>query len=682
MNYNEFAENIKAKYPQYKDIDNRELAQKIIAKYPQYKDITFDEVKPQKTKKAGVDLTPSGLYKKALVGTLSPIRALTHKQTIPQAYQSGLETLENFKPAGGLMDFAFDVGVYSRLPMLKGAQGANALQKVGTFGSNALIQGGVPGLLEGLKEGQPLQGLGGGTAIAGAIQSIPYVGKPIVKGLGLVPGATKGIAQNIARINPETLERVVKPESIALDLSKDQAQNLLMNTTEQVRNAYNNVLAKRGQEVGEAIKNLRQGEYAPVKVDDIKDDITSIFNQYQGDKINPARNMTGNLENELLSLAESGRINADELVDLTKNNEVLGEFMPDKKNEAYNILAQATNRPKQWIQSQLGAKNAKGGVAKRQETIGEMLEHTDDRLVDLPASKYNYYKPTGDTTDTDLARRAYDDVINNRFYQEASPEQVMFNELDNKYKDILDNFAKNPDESMAYAQLENLTRGLSDDIKGDYILRLEDDIKRLGKSDTISPIDLQNIKTQVGKMVNWSDETSRQYKNPILEQLYGKIQGRLSNLSPELANANKRFADVVNFKNNEGLRRILKAGNNIDTASSALKNYNSTVTKGNINRNVQDLENLLVSEGYEPFINQIDDVNAAMDLLGMRTTGDSIQANIATAALRPLLRAYRGLNRVAPKLQPLRQNVGRTVIPTAVQLMPLQGGIVYNEDRY
>ena len=183
-------------------------------------------------------------------------------------------------------------------------------------------------------------------------------------------------------------------------------------------------------------------------------------------------------------------------------------------------------------------------------------------------------------------------------------------------------------------------------------------------------------------MVNWSDETSRQYKNPILEQLYGKIQSRLSNLSPELANANKRFADVVNFKNNEGLRRILKAGNNIDTASSALKNYNSTVTKGNINRNVQDLENLLVSEGYEPFINQVDDVNAAMDLLGMRTTGDSIQANIATAALRPLLRAYRGLNRVAPKLQPLRQNVGRTVIPTAVQLMPLQGGIVYNEDRY
>ena len=367
---------------------------------------------------------------------------------------------------------------------------------------------------------------------------------------------------------------------------------------------------------------------------------------------------------------------------MTKNNEVLGEFMPDKKNEAYKILAQATNRPKEWIQSQLGAKNAKGGVAKRQETIGEMIENTDDRLADLPASEYNYYKPTGDKTDTDLARRAYDDVINNKFYQQASPEQVMFNELNNKYKDILDNFVKTSDFETASVQFDNLLNGLPDNIQKDFIEKFSNDISSLNKSDTISPIDLQNMKTQVGKMVNWSDETSRQYKNPILEQLYGKIQGRLSNLSPELANSNKRFADVVNFKNNEGLRRILKAGNNIDTASSALKNYNSTVTKGNINRNVQDLENLLVSEGYEPFINQIDDVNAAMDLLGMRTTGDSIKANIATAALRPLLRAYRGLNRVAPKLQPLRQNVGRTVIPSAVQLMPLQGGVVYNDYRY
>ena len=41
---------------------------------------------------------------------------------------------------------------------------------------------------------------------------------------------------------------------------------------------------------------------------------------------------------------------------------------------------------------------------------------------------------------------------------------------------------------------------------------------------------------------------------------------------------------------------ILRPGDNIDTASSALRNYNSTVTKGNTNRNIQDLENLFVKD--------------------------------------------------------------------------------------
>lgn len=45
MNYNEFAEKIKNKYPQYNDLDNKELAQKMVAKYPQeYSDVTFDDI--------------------------------------------------------------------------------------------------------------------------------------------------------------------------------------------------------------------------------------------------------------------------------------------------------------------------------------------------------------------------------------------------------------------------------------------------------------------------------------------------------------------------------------------------------------------------------------------------------------------------------------------------------------
>ena len=43
MNYNEFAEKIKAKYPDYAEMDNRKLAETVIQKYPIYKNqVTFD----------------------------------------------------------------------------------------------------------------------------------------------------------------------------------------------------------------------------------------------------------------------------------------------------------------------------------------------------------------------------------------------------------------------------------------------------------------------------------------------------------------------------------------------------------------------------------------------------------------------------------------------------------------
>jgi hypothetical protein len=44
MNYIEFSQSIKSKYPQYKDVDDLELANKMIAKYPEYSEqVTFDE---------------------------------------------------------------------------------------------------------------------------------------------------------------------------------------------------------------------------------------------------------------------------------------------------------------------------------------------------------------------------------------------------------------------------------------------------------------------------------------------------------------------------------------------------------------------------------------------------------------------------------------------------------------
>ena len=155
---------------------------------------------------------------------------------------------------------------------------------------------------------------------------------------------------------------------------------------------------------------------------------------------------------------------------------------------------------------------------------------------------------------------------------------------------------------------------------------------------------MSNIKRNIP--IDWESPTATA-RNALKQQIYGDYARRLGNLSPELRKANQTFSNLAQFENNEGVRRILqpvKKGD-LDIPSSALRNYNSTVTKGNTNRNIQDLEKILVENGKNPFLNDIDDVNAAMDLLNIRGTGDSWLANMATQATRPVLRGVRAFNR-------------------------------------
>ena len=487
MNYNEFAESIKTKYPQYKDMDNKDLAERMIAKYPQYKDITFDT--PAEEKK-GIDLTPRGIGQAVGNALSAPIVAMRDNIPVKQAFAEGRQRIEEFnnEPAQKIGNAIGDFALYAQLPVLKGAQGASVLAKGGNFLANAGVQGGIPGLIEGAKEGEALEGAGVGTGIAAGVQSLPVVGKIAKPILQVAPKTANLLARSLGRIQPETLQRAVQPNSKALDLTREQAQNLLMDTTERIQNTYNNMLSQRGEAVSDAVKNLRSLDDR-VDVGTLQGDIERVFDQYGGDMINPARNLTGSLERDLNSLVKSGSI-------------------------------------------------------------------------DLPP------------------------IINEKTIENIDPKMI----------------------------------------------------------NSISPLDLQKAKEQIGKMINWADETAKGYKNPILEQLYGKYNARLNELSPELKQANEAFENLRAFQKNEGLRRILRPGDNVDTASSALRNYNSTVTKGNTNRNIQDLENLFVKEGAQPFLNDIDDVNAAMDLLNARSTGDSWLANLTTQLSRPALKGVRYLN--------------------------------------
>lgn len=500
IGYTEFAQKVKAQYPQYKDIDDRELAEKMIAKYPQYSDkVTFE------TKK-GIDLTPSGLYKQAISYPAGAIRALAKGEDFNTAREKALQTYKDFKPAGGLMDVAFDTAIYSRLPVSKLAT-ADKLSKLGRFSKlgadvanntiTGLGQGAVAGGLEGLKDDASLEGFAKGAGVGGATgasvgASVPLAIAGGTKAVKLLPMAGGKIAQTLGRVKPETLEQAVKPNSKALDLDEKTAQNLLMDTTERVQRDYQNLMDNAGREV----------QYAAMR--------------------------------------------------LPENRGVWTSSLQDSLDDIYNG-SQVSNNP----------------------NLNPAMQGNSDIY-----KKVNKWINSGEV-----------------------PEKLTASEM--------------------YDVMSNIKRNI--------------------------PID-------------W-DKPNATYRNALKQQIYGDYARRLGNLSPELRNANANYAELAKFENNEGVRRILnppKIGD-IDSASTALRNYNSTVTKGNTNRNIQDLEKLFVENGKQPFLNDIDDVNAAMDLLNIRGTGDSWLANAITQSTRPALKAVRGYNRFADKygLDAIYEAIGR-----------------------
>lgn len=520
MNYNEFSEKIKAKYPQYKDIDNRELAQRMVEKYPQYSNITFDDVEQPKQPK-GIDLTPSGMSRRLAAATVAPFYAAKTGQGLIDAYKEARQIQEEQIPKN-LIEKGLDVATTFAFPQANVLKAGKLAPLVNNLATGA-YQGGLIGGVQGLQEGKPLEGLTGGAGIGGAIgASLPVVGQVAKKGLELLPQTGGLFAKTLGRIQPETLKRAVQPDSVALDLTRDQAQNLLMNTTEGIQKAYRGLLEKAGNKVGEVAQNLpnERGVFA----DALQNTLDNIYGKY----------------------SRSGDVNI---------------------NPAYNAA-------------------------------GDIYTET-----------------------TKLIKKA------------ANPENR------NKIN-----------ASKLYDIMENVKE---------------------------FPIDFT--------------KTSASKKQAIMKQIYSDFSRKLGNLSPELRNANKAYSELAKFDDNEGVRKIINPNviknESIDTASSALRNYNSTVTKGNTNRNVQDLEKILVENGYEPFINKVDDVNAAMDLLNARTTGDSWLANLATQMTRPVLKATREINKRTQNIPEVYKNIGaqipesirRLMTLGAVNAIPLQGRVEINQ---
>jgi hypothetical protein len=243
-----------------------------------------------------------------------------------------------------------------------------------------------------------------------------------------------------------------------------------------------------------------------------------------------------------------------------------------------------------------------------------------------------------------------------------------------------------------FDEVGSIVKDLPPEMQNEFFERLAADSENIyNKANTVSPLSLQGIKETIGQLAKWGDETARGYAEPITEQIYGKFADRLSELSPQIKAANKAFSDLMKYKKNDTVSQILKGdllnGGKLGGAPSALKAYKSSINKASGQENLKGLENLLVKEtGQQPFLNKIDDINAAMDLLKTEKTGLGGAASIAKALLtRPVLSAVRGANRM--ELPQKIQGISEMLKPIG-RLIPglggkaaanmLYGGVEYN----
>lgn len=183
MDYKEFSTKIKAKYPQYNDMDDRELAQKMIAKYPQYKDVTFDS--PQVEQPQNTQPTQQPLqgkveqtdYINQQYDDIVNNNSLTKEQKL-QALKDKKTEIDKKIDRDKWKD-------YGRLTLGGLMQGASMhpifnIPYVGTGLGGGLFDAGSA-IIEGKKGSDIAKQAGRGFLIGETIGAVPYVGKAVGK---------------------------------------------------------------------------------------------------------------------------------------------------------------------------------------------------------------------------------------------------------------------------------------------------------------------------------------------------------------------------------------------------------------------------------------------------------------------------------------------------------------------
>lgn len=260
MTPQQFAQSIKAKYPQYQNVDDVELAQKMVAKYPQYaSQVTFEQKKVEDPVKlwdtsgfkAGFTGIGKGIGKVALgVGTLG------------RSLQEGVARLAGKDLAETSI---FDVGSEQR----QQANQALAYNKPGEkiagtiteIGATMLPSGAAYKATQGLGFAAKLFGRSATGALTGTIQGGGEVGKDTLigagteaafplagKAIGYGGNVLKGLAGLISGKGGDVIEQVIKTPRAALAGGKGEAPAVLRETATTIRTGIKTLSKKAGDE--------------------------------------------------------------------------------------------------------------------------------------------------------------------------------------------------------------------------------------------------------------------------------------------------------------------------------------------------------------------------------------------------------------------------------------------------
>lgn len=669
VDYREFSRQIKEKYPDYKDVDDLKLANAMIEKYPEYKEqVTFEEtpvlediqLNEDGTRKkvlqggvSKVDLTPSGISKgiadNIIAGVQTPFYAIKNNQSLPQAFknvkarnaeklQAIYEKYPELKKGDDISSGIQNFAAYAALPQIKGGLGLQTL--------NAAAQGGLIAGLESTKNNglnsQNLTDAGIGATIGAALP-------PVLRGSGIVAGkvvnsepfknATGKILEGLTSVPKKYIDRamnatlagknffegkfnkdtayipVEKQLKKALNTlpTKEDYAGMYSNLAKKAKAGIDKKLLEKNVKLNSVIKNM------PEEASDIsalRQGIDEGLDKFRFGDVNPALEEAGGVINN--AKRQLGYKSQDEVNEALQNyankykSEIgLGTLDKEAEDIAFNILAQATGKNKNWLKSQLKAELPKMSTQKRQDFINRLLEFTDDKIENIdptwmqkfPDVNWNNLQGTTDGG-YNVAHDMFDRIMGRNFRKNlnANPLEQLGNELNEGYANILDNLVKNPNEvgySQAMSDLDRLLSGYDDRYLGQtgkdfYYNKLMQDMDNIDNiiNPKVQPATLHGIKEQLYDRANFGGDNFGNYGNSGIKSVASDINQYLRNLSPEYAQINDELKLINSVKNDIGgpaginqntlaakLKGIGQEGNTLSNMDERLRNLNTMLDR-------------------------------------------------------------------------------------------------------